>query len=291
MTEYVRAPREVWRSIYDELKQRGLSLKKIKRIIGCDFSHAVYKGYGIRRSSFMKLEELLGRRVAGVEHTGHDFAVEVNGDLAELVGVILGDGNLDRNTVTITIGTRMGIQYLDHVRELILSVLPGHHVGEYERRGNSTDLKIHSKEFVELLVGYGLQRGDKKANQVGVPAWILSNHDYSRRCFAGLLDTDGSIYRNTRDGQIIVEIKNDSQPILEFSRKFCESLGVRINVYLRNAVIYRQEDVRTLLTDVNPFKLRLERPSPSLDGEELSRFLGDGTTLRSEGVVWDATSP
>lgn len=285
MAVYIRAPREVWRSIYDELKQRGLSLKKIKESIGCDFSHAVYQGYGIRSSSFRRLEELLGRRIDGVESWGRDLSVRRNSDLAELVGVILGDGNLDRNTVTITIGTRMGTQYLNHVRELILSVLPGHHVGEYERRGNSTDLKIHSKEFVELLVSDGLQRGDKKANQVGVPAWVLSDHEYSRRCFAGLLDTDGSIYRNTRDGQIIVEVKNDSQPILEFCGKFCESLGVRINVYARNVVIYRQEDVRRLLTHVNPFKLRLERPSPSLCGEELSRFLVGETSYRSERVA------
>jgi len=278
VVDYVYSSKEVWRAVYEELKQRGFSLKRIRSEIGCDFSHAVYQGYGIRHDSFILLKKLLGKKIEPVEYRKkkEDIRAEYTEDFAELVGIILGDGNIGRRTVQISVGTRYGELYIEYVKRLIARVLPEVKIGEYHKSDcNAVDLKIHSASFVRQLMEDGLKIGDKKENQISVPHWIEENEVYSLRCFRGLLDTDGSIYKNTRDGQIVVEIKNNSRPLLQFSEEFCRRIGVKMNLYDRNCAVYKKADVRRLLRRVEPRKMSFDQVSPSLSGEQLNEFLNE----------------
>tara|TARA_R110000824_G_scaffold401771_1_gene615589 strand:- start:279186 stop:279623 length:438 start_codon:yes stop_codon:yes gene_type:complete len=53
---------------------------------------------------------------------------------------------------------------------------------------------LASTTVVNFVVGKGLLRGNKIKGGANIPAWILANKMYRRRCVRGLMDTDGCLY-------------------------------------------------------------------------------------------------
>lgn len=73
MTRYMLAQKEVLFEIYTELKSmEKMTLKDISNYIGSDFRNALYKGYGLKESSFFKLESLIGYVIPTVFYRSED---------------------------------------------------------------------------------------------------------------------------------------------------------------------------------------------------------------------------
>jgi hypothetical protein len=117
---------------------------------------------------------------------------KINKYLAELVGIILGDGGVTSSQITITLNKKDDWQYSFFVSDLIKRVL-----GEKPSRiyvGNTVNLMISGIEYIEKLSKIGIFKGNKVKRQVKVPDWIIKNNLYSKRCIRGLMDTDGGVY-------------------------------------------------------------------------------------------------
>lgn len=113
-------------------------------------------------------------------------------ELAEMCGILLGDGGITNNQIRVTLNSNTDIDYARFVRKLFNSVFKeSPSVAKY---GNVLDLTLSGVNLVEALEKIGLKRGNKVTNQVSVPEWILENHEYSKACVRGLIDTDGSVY-------------------------------------------------------------------------------------------------
>ena len=115
-------------------------------------------------------------------------------ELAELIGIILGDGALNNAQLRITLSRIVDKKYAIWVRTLI-----GKIIGEVpswgERKNDNTiELTLSGVGLVEVLEKLGLIRGNKVRNQVGFPQWILKERRYRIACIRGLFDTDGGFY-------------------------------------------------------------------------------------------------
>lgn len=116
-------------------------------------------------------------------------------DLAELFGVILGDGGLPGNhQLIISFNNKTDRAYSLYLNSLLLRLFSINGNIQHRKDNNGADIVVSSSNLVDFLLREGLQFGNKVKNQVGVPAWIRKNPEYAKACVRGLMDTDGSFY-------------------------------------------------------------------------------------------------
>lgn len=114
--------------------------------------------------------------------------------LAELVGIILGDGSITKNQVTITLNKKNDQEYARFTAGLfkeLFSYQPS--VGEYPK-DNTLYVRLSGINLIEYLEKIGLKKGDKIRNQVDFPDWVKDKLEFRQACVRGLFDTDGGLY-------------------------------------------------------------------------------------------------
>ncbi len=164
--------------------------------------------------------------------------LEENERLAELIGIILGDGNLFDNGRHYVLGISLNYvrdaEYVNYVRDLIKNVFNIDPKLNYRKQSHQVEIRVFRKEVVFALVSKGLKTGDKIRNQIGVPEWILNNRTYVLACLRGLIDTDGSIFLNKHNKIIGINFKNTSIPLITDFKIMCQKLGIKTSVITRN---------------------------------------------------------
>lgn len=116
-------------------------------------------------------------------------------DLAEFVGIILGDGGIAQYQITITFHSEEEKEYSKFVTNLIKRLFDVPIGVYYDKDSLSFDLVISRSELVSFCVKkLGLKQGNKIKEQVDIPDWIKNNKLYSIACLRGLVDTDGCVF-------------------------------------------------------------------------------------------------
>lgn len=150
------------------------------------------------------------------------FPKSNSNQLAEFVGILLGDGCIRSNQVSITLNSIADKQYIQYVKQLIIDLFQYTPTIHDRFPTKATTILISGVDFVNNLIFRGMKIGNKVKQQVDVPEWIKNNSNLSRWCLRGLMDTDGGIFTHT----YIVNSKsysylksnftNASQPLLDF---------------------------------------------------------------------------
>lgn len=115
-------------------------------------------------------------------------------DLAEFVGILLGDGGISDHQITITLHRVTDKKYSLFVRRLIKKLFKIQ-AGEYcDRQFLADSIVISRTGLVKYCIEeLGLKKGNKVKQQVDIPRWVKENRHYSIACLRGLIDTDGCI--------------------------------------------------------------------------------------------------
>jgi len=118
-------------------------------------------------------------------------------ELAEFVGIIIGDGGITKNQVTITLNSKDDKEYIKFVIALIKKLFNVHIGTHYRKKYQVVNLNISRSELVRFCTErLGLKCGNKIKQQVDIPDWIKRNNLYSIACTRGLIDTDGCIFNH-----------------------------------------------------------------------------------------------
>ena len=117
--------------------------------------------------------------------------------LAEFVGIILGDGSISRTgyAICIVLNSEADKYYIDYVCKLIyrlFNVKPK--LVNYPLQ-HKVMIRIYSKQLFEYLVSLDLAIGK---NEKYIPSWLFKNRKLLGAALRGLLDTDGSISLSSR---------------------------------------------------------------------------------------------
>ncbi|MDD4901907.1 MAG: LAGLIDADG family homing endonuclease [Patescibacteria group bacterium] len=122
----------------------------------------------------------------------HYPELERNGDLAELIGMVLGDGYLGalQRTEVLRISLNSNNQGLiKRVAFLVESVFyRKSHVGK-KSHSNCTTVTIYEKFISKRLQ---IPVGPKKGIVFKIPGWVLPREDYKIRFLRGLYEAEGS---------------------------------------------------------------------------------------------------
>lgn len=120
--------------------------------------------------------------------------IQKSNDLAEALGIILGDGGITTYQVKVTLDRTTDREYSVFVQDLFGKVF-GEKPSFSERYDdNSLHLTLSGIGLVESLSNFGVNKGNKIIMQVDFPEWIWEKLDYQIACVRGLFDTDGCIY-------------------------------------------------------------------------------------------------
>ncbi len=115
-------------------------------------------------------------------------------ELAEFIGIMLGDGGVSRNQIKITLDMNVDKEYASVVRNMIKNLF-GKDPSIYVRKDfNALTICLTGVDLVNYLVSKGLCIGSKMRANIGLPKWIKSNPTYSKLCIRGLVDTDGCLF-------------------------------------------------------------------------------------------------
>lgn len=172
-------------------------------------------------------------------------------ELAELVGIILGDGGITDWQLKISLNKETEPEYVEFVAELIdflFKESPQKYY--YGGRGQKVCvLCLGGVSLIEFLERIGLKIGNKVLLQVGVPKWIMKNRNYSIASLRGLVDTDGCIYshKHTTKGfpcfNYGLTLTNHSKPLLNFAHAVLSKEGFASKIKEHSVYLYRQEEV------------------------------------------------
>lgn len=119
---------------------------------------------------------------------------EFSEELAEFVGIMLGDGGISKYQFTVTLNTVTDKEYSQFVQELIKSLFEVSLGVCFNKKFLAERIMVSRVDLISYLVDIvGLKRGNKVKQQVDIPSWIKENTQYSISCLRGLIDTDGCI--------------------------------------------------------------------------------------------------
>ncbi len=134
-------------------------------------------------------------------------------ELAEFIGIMIGDGGISKYQVTISLNQDTDAEYLVYVSDLIrklFNIEP--HI--QQRSKHSMNVIVISRiELVIFLQEIGLPQYDKIRSQIDIPNWIKENPAYLTACVRGLVDTDGCVF----DHSYISKGKRYSYKKLDFT--------------------------------------------------------------------------
>ncbi len=295
----IQVEHSVLKNVVDDLNRRDYSLNNISMKIGTQIGHALRLGYSINEASFNKLEHLYGKEIPHCIKDVKkkiDFPINLkkNGDLAEMIGVILGDGHLHKkgelkykdSALSISLNRVEEGEYVNYMKDFMqkmFKITPK----LFPRKGSKgIDLKLHGDGLIDTLEAKGLMTGNKVKNQVRVPEWINKDQNWIRnncevwnlkyrplviRCLKGLVDTDGSIYVVTREKTININFRNGSEPLVQDFKDMCNSLGIRtgkvsMNISTKNGKqykgyqvhIYSKEHIKNFIEIIKPEKWKIK---------------------------------
>jgi intein/homing endonuclease len=199
-----------------------------------------------------RLKDNWGQIKAGLNSRGSLKKIKIpkkSAKLAELIGILLGDGNIHYFKKGKKIGSYMVRiagdkrhekdyfeNYISNLIRDLFNIEPKIEL----RKSNEMLLIIHSKKMVEFFISQGLKSGDKIKNKVTIPKWIFEKDIYLKACIRGLIDTDGCIYtlKPHYPNYYQMNFKNFNMRLLKDTRKAFLALGYPISKISKHNQLY-----------------------------------------------------
>jgi intein/homing endonuclease len=149
-----------------------------------------------------------------------------NGDLAELIGVVLGDGHIDRfpRSESLTIAANSNnngfIERYTHLMKMIFNKAP--YVAQVSPHVQCTRIRIYENHISKRL---GVPVGNRRHIVVRVPRWILQSRAYLIRYLRGLYEAEGSFCLHKPTGTYKFLFKNKNESLLRIVLRCIKLLG------------------------------------------------------------------
>lgn len=154
--------------------------------------------------------------------------------LAELVGILMGDGGISTYQITISLNKETDAEYIDFVCSLFEELFELSPSIYFPPTSKVATVVVSRRKLVEYFHKLGLPIGHKNRQGLDVPDWIKKNRKYRIACVRGLVDTDGSVikHRYSVAGKEYVYKKLDytsrSVSLLHSVANILSELGLRI---------------------------------------------------------------
>ncbi len=164
---------------------------------------AVFKKYGkiggdpkYRKEKWYQWWEKKGRhRHSFIGKYKSIFKPDLSSDLAEFVGIVMGDGGISKYQITITLNSKDDAEYISFVKKFGEELFRTPWSAQKQKGQLATKLVVSRKKLVDFFVKeLGLKTGNKIKQGLDIPRWIQGDINFQISCIRGLVDTDGCIF-------------------------------------------------------------------------------------------------
>ncbi len=187
-------------------------------------------------------------------------------ELAEFVGLMLGDGGITRYQLTVTLHRYDDHEYGIFVCSLIQKLFGVRPSVIISKDALANDYRVSRTEMVHFCIEHlGLVKGNKIRQKIDIPMWIKRKRNYLIPCIRGLFDTDGSVYwhqyriRGKDYRYKKISFTSASPPLLNSVHESLRKIGVWANMRDRDIFIESRAAVKQyieLIGSHNPKHLR-----------------------------------
>lgn len=155
--------------------------------------------------------------------------------LAELVGIILGDGCIKnykrQKALQISFNSKDDLDYLKYVKGLVQKIFNIKPIIKFRKTENTADLFLFKKHVVQYLLNQGLVSSPKWDRAI-IPESCLDNN-FDILVLRGLFDTDGCVALTNNNGTLYprLELKICPSPmqkqVISILEKYCFNFKVQ----------------------------------------------------------------
>jgi hypothetical protein len=163
---------------------------------------------------------------------------KITSELAEFIGILLGDGSLSIYNSGLRPYYRLKISfhsedldYIAFVSELIQYLFDEKPIFKKRKNENTADLFVFKRNIINHLLDLGLKKSPKW-NRAIIPKLFL-NRDLGRFVLRGYFDTDGSLVVANNNGTIYprLEMKISPSPMQDQFIQLLKIYGFNFGVY------------------------------------------------------------
>lgn len=204
--------------------------------------------------SFWTLE---GSRKGGTNSAKKYLVPPHSDDLAELIGIMLGDGGISRTQISVTLGYTTDRMYVPHIRKLIKRLFKVKTSIYRSEDRDAIRIRASGVNLVKHLLTLGLIEGNKIKQQFDIPFWIQQKEQYIRACIRGMVDTDGCVHRKVRRESNGIEYRSvgitfcsASKPLQISLIKLFNTLGFRVAISGRTIYLCGREQIKRYVKEI-----------------------------------------
>ena len=157
-------------------------------------------------------------------------------ELAEFIGIMMGDGGMTHRQLSITLHHIDDLAYSHFVVALIKKLFVVTPTVRHVVASSVNIILVSRSGLIKYLHELGLPIGNKLKQHFDIPPWIKENRDYMLACVRGLVDTDGCMFthRYRVNGKLYSYKKMDfcsySPPLINSVKDFLETLDLRTRI-------------------------------------------------------------
>lgn len=184
----------------------------------------------------------------------HEVSPRKSEELAEVIGIVLGDGNILRLKRCQRLVVSCDRKYPDRtaeIKNLIYKIFKKEPKIYRRSTGNCDDVCLYMQNIDKAL---GLKAGNKIRNKIKIPNWILEKRKFLVRCLKGLFETDGNYSENKKFYVQFIEFENRCPELRSSVYKAIKSLGYNPQLGNRYVRLARQEEVVDFVKRIKYFK-------------------------------------
>lgn len=174
-------------------------------------------------------------------------ALEQTGDLAELIGLILGDGNISRfprtECLRIVINSR-DTALVARTAALVEKVLKkSPHVAK-RRHYHAMNITVYQSHLSARL---GIPSGARAKAHLTVPLWIDQDTGFIKRFLRGLYEAEGSHNVHLPTYTHKFQFSNANPYLLQMVHQLVKQLGFHPHLSPKQVQVSRREEVQNLI--------------------------------------------
>lgn len=174
------------------------------------------------------------------------LSLEKNGDLAELIGVVLGDGHIYRHqrceSLRIT-GDAAKPEFVYRSRDLVVAVFSKEPTMAKVKASNAMTVTIYEKHISDRL---GIPCGSRANLRYLLPEWIRVERAFRIRFLRGLYEAEGSRCHHAPSYTYKLLFRNMNPHLLTLVAKLVNELGFKAIISSFQVQVSRRHEVQNL---------------------------------------------
>ena len=171
-----------------------------------------------------------------------------DGDLAELIGVVLGDGHIEKfpRTERLLIFSHSDNKgFIKRYTRLVEQIFEKKTYVYKETNSNCVRISLYEKNISKRL---GIPTGARKLSTIVIPPWVLRNRGFIIRYLRGLYEAEGSHSVHLPTSTYKFTFTNMNQSMLKNVVKLLKVLGFSPHADAKRVQLSRRAEVERVLS-------------------------------------------